>query len=248
MTIKGGTVREFATGLALENASGARVSQTTVTAVAGRGVDVTGGAGNVFERLDSRGNRTGLALTDSTRNAIRASSFTGNAITGLLLFGATDNDVQLNRFADNVGNGVAAVEGADGNTIAANAVSGSQTGLIVDAAHGNVLTLNTVDGAGDGVLVAGDRNTVALNAVDRSVGGCEGCSGWGIGVTSGVGNVVKANVVQRSAGDGIHVAAPGTWIGLNVALRNGGWGILAVAGVRDGGLNRAERCSGVRCR
>ena len=131
----------------------------------------------------------------------------------MLLFGATRNRVELNRFAGNVGNGVAAVEGADGNTIVANAVEGSQTGLIVDAAHGNLLSLNHVSGAGDGVLIAGDRNTVAGNLVDRSVGGCEGCSGWGIGVTGGAGNVVKANVVQRSRGDGINVAAPGTWIG-----------------------------------
>jgi hypothetical protein len=69
-----------------------------------------------------------------------------------------------------------------------------------------------------------------------------------IGITGGAGNVVKANVVQRSAGDGIHVAAPGTWVALNVALRSGGWGIFAAPGVRDGGGNRAERCSGVRCR
>ena len=225
------------------------MSQTTVTAVAGRGVDVTGGSGNVFERLDSRGNRTGLALTDSTpqrdpreqlhrqrdhrRAAVRRHRQRRRSSTASPTTSATASR---------------SVEGANGNTIAANAVDGSQTGLIVDAAHRNLLTLNTIDGAGDGVLIAGDRTRSRSTLVDRSVGGCEGCSGWGIGVTSGAGNVVKANVVQRSAGDGIHVAAPGTWIGLNVALRSGGWGILAVAGVRDGGLNRAERCSGVRCR
>ena len=83
------------------------------------------------------------------------------------------------------------------------------------------------------------------------MGGCEGCSGWGIGVTAGAGNVVKANVVERSLADGINVAAPGTWIGLNVALRNGALGIEAVPGVRDGGGNWADgnaaQCSGVRC-
>ena len=55
--------------------------------------------------------------------------------------------------------------------------------------------------------------------------------------------------MTRSRSDGINVAAPGTWIGLNVALRNGGRGIAAVAGVRDGGGNRSatRACSGVRC-
>ena len=174
--------------------------------------------------MTATGNRTGLALTDSTRNTVRGSSFTDNAITGVLLFGATRNRVELNRFAGNVGNGVAVVEGADGNTIAANAVEGSQTGLIVDAAHDNLLSLNHVTGAGDGVLIAGDRNTVAGNLVDRSVGGCEGCSGWGIGVTGGAGNVVKANVVQRSAATGSTSRRPAPGSGFNVTLRNGGAG------------------------
>ena len=40
-------------------------------AIAGRGLDVTGGSGNVFERVASTGNRTGIALTESTRNTIR---------------------------------------------------------------------------------------------------------------------------------------------------------------------------------
>ncbi len=251
VTIKGGTVREFATGVVVENASGARVRDLTVRAVAGRAIDVTGGSANAFEDVTSTGNRTGLALTDTTRNTVRGSTFTDNAITGVLLFGATRNRVELNRFAGNVGNGVAAVEGADGNTIAANTVEGSQTGLIVDAAHDNLLSLNHITGAGDGVLIAGDRNKVAGNLVDRSVGGCEGCSGWGIGVTGGAGNLVTANVVQRSRSDGINVAAPGTWIAFNLALRNGGRGIWAVKGVRDGGGNHASGngapCVGVRC-
>jgi nitrous oxidase accessory protein NosD len=247
VTIKGGTVREFATGLVLEQATGARVKDVAIRAVAGRAVDVTGGSGNAFEGLASTGNRTGLALTDTTRNSVRGSAFSDNAITGVLLFGATRNRVELNRFAGNVGNGVAVVEGADHNTVAANAVEGSQTGLIVDAADGNALSLNRVTGAGDGVLVAGDRNTVAGNLVDRSVGGCDGCSGWGIGVTAGTGNVVSANLVQRSSDDGIHVEAPGTWIAFNVVLRSGGQAIDAVEGVRDGGGNRGGPCSGVRC-
>ena len=84
-------------------------------AVAGRAIDVTGGSANTIEDVTSTGNRTGLALTDTTRNTVRGSSFTDNAITGVLLFGATRNRVELNRFAGNVGNGVAAVEGANDN-------------------------------------------------------------------------------------------------------------------------------------
>ena len=101
-------------------------------------------------------------------------------------------------------------------------------------------------------LVAGDANTVKANAVDGAKGGCEGCFGYGIGVLSGTGNVVNANLVSRSAADGINAAA-GTWVGLNVALRNAALGINAV-GSTDGGGNRAaqngnaEQCAGVTCR
>jgi hypothetical protein len=59
VTIKGGTVHQFATGLALERATGAGVKDVAVRAMAGRGVDVTGGSGNAFEGLTSTGNRTG---------------------------------------------------------------------------------------------------------------------------------------------------------------------------------------------
>ena len=75
-----------------------------------------------------------------------------------------------------------------------------------------------VVGADNITLVAGDANTVKANAVDGAKGGCEGCFGYGIGVLSGTGNVVNANLVSRSAADGINAAA-GTWVGLNVAAQ-----------------------------
>jgi hypothetical protein len=90
------------------------------------------------------------------------------------------------------------------------------------------------------------------NLVDGSVGGCEGCTGYGIGVLSGAGNVLKANIVTRNAADGIAVVAPGTALGFNVALKNAALGINA-NGARDLGGNRATgngnaaQCAGVSC-
>jgi parallel beta-helix repeat protein len=216
---------------------------------------VLGGSdGNVFERVSATGNRTGLAVTASERNVVSRGAFLDNAITGVLLFGATRSVIEGNRISGSAGNGIAAVEGASDNRVLLNSVQGAETGLIVDTSDRNLLSLNRVAGGGDGVLVAGSGNTVAGNIVDRSAGGCETCSGWGIGVTSGPGNVVKANVVSRSAADGINVAAASTWIGLNVALKNGALGISAVPGVVDGGGNTASgnanaaQCAGVKCR
>jgi parallel beta-helix repeat protein len=225
----------------------------TVRSSAGRGIDVLDGSdGNVFEGVASTGNRTGIALTASSANAIRLGTFSDNAATGVLLFGASQSQVDGNRVERNAGQGIAIVEGSADNRVGANRVEGGEAGLIVDTSDRTLLALNRVTGAGDGITVAGSDTTVTGNVVDRSVGGCENCGGWGIGVVSGERNVVKANVVSRSAGDGISVATG--WVGLNVALRNGALGIDAAPGVVDGGGNRASgngnaaQCAGVTCR
>ena len=252
--IKNGTVREFAVGVALDAADGNTLSDLTVTKNAGRGVNALNGSDrNVFSGVRSTGNLTGIAITGSTGNVVRESALTANEFTGVLLFGATKSRVERNHVAGNIANGVAIVEGSTENAVLGNAVDGSDTGLIIDSSDRNLLSLNTVDGAGDGVLVAGTENVIAGNLVDRSKGGCEGCSGFGIGVLSGA-NLVKLNLVQRSATDGINVAAAGTKVALNFATRNGDLGIEAVQGVIDGGGNRASgngdrrQCTNLVCR
>jgi hypothetical protein len=253
--ISGGTVRGFESGIVLDGADGNRVSSTTVRDSAARGVDVLGGSdGNVFDRLTSDGNTTGIAVTASSRNVIRRATLTDNYVTGALLLGAERNRVERSRVSGSVGNGVAVVAGSTDNAVLANVVEGAQAGLIIDGSDRNRLALNRVTGSGDDILVAGDGNVVAGNVADRAAGGCEDCSGYGIGVLSGDGNVVTANFARRAAADGINVAAAGTTLAFNFALRNGDLGIEAVEGVRDGGGNRAvgngnaEQCVGVDCR
>jgi parallel beta-helix repeat protein len=245
--ITGGTVKEFGIGIGLDAARGNRVSGVTLTGHPVRGIDAANGSDdNVFEGLNATGNRNAITLNGSRDNVVRLSELSRNAITGIALIGAPHNRITGNRIADNGYNGAVVVEGSDDNDVALNDIRGGELGLIVDTAARNLVTLNHVDGAADGILVAGDANTVAANAVDGAKGGCEGCFGYGIGVLSGARNVLKANVVTRSAADGINAVA-GTWIGFNVALRNGGLGINA-PGAIDGGGNRSERCAGVRCR
>jgi hypothetical protein len=199
--------------------------------LAGRtGVRITGGTVKEFGigiGLDgARGNRVaGVTLTGHPVRAIDASNGSdGNVFEGL---NATGNRNAIT------------LSGSQGNVVRLSELS---RGVIVDTADRNVVALNRIDG----ILVAGAQNTVKGNRVDGAKGGCEGCFGYGIGVLSGTGNAVKANVVTRSAADGISAVA-GTWIGFNVALRNGGLGINA-PGAIDGGGNRSECCAGVRCR
>lgn len=252
--IVGGTIREFATGISLTRSDRNRLTRVRVHAVEGRAIDVLDSSDrNVFERVISTGNRTGIALTASARNVIRRGTFSRNAVTGVLLLGAAANRVEANRVAGNVGNGIAVVEGSNGNVVTGNRVQGAQTGLIVDGSDRNRLERNVVRGSGDGVLVSGSRNTVAGNEVDGADGECETCSGWGIGVTGGRDNAIRANTVRESASHGIRAARRGARVAANVAILNGGLGILALPGNRDGGGNRAAgnrteaQCAGVVC-
>jgi hypothetical protein len=67
------------------------------------------------------------------------------------------------------------------------------------------------------------------------------------------GTLLRANVTTRNGDDGIDVESPATTITANLANDNTDLGIEAVAGVTDGGGNRASgngnpaQCVGVAC-
>jgi hypothetical protein len=67
------------------------------------------------------------------------------------------------------------------------------------------------------------------------------------------GTLLEANITTRNGDDGIDVESPATTITANLANDNTDLGIEAVAGVTDGGGNRASgngnpaQCVGVRC-
>jgi len=233
-------------GVRLTTRHAVRIKNGTIKEFA-RGIDSLQGTGNVFEGLTSTANRSGIAVTESTGDTLRLNNLSRNTVTGALIFTSANTKVLGNRVYDNAGNGIAFVEGSTGNLASANDVRGAETGLIIDTSDRNTFALNHVSQSGDGVLVAGDQNTVTGNIIDRAAG-CETCGGFGIGITSGTGNQVKANVVTRSASDGINVQAPTTLLALNLSTKNAGIGINAVQGVKDGGRNRSERCVGVVCR
>jgi parallel beta-helix repeat protein len=101
---------------------------------------------------------------------------------------------------------------------------------------------------GGGIVLAGDNFTVTGNVVDE------------IDFTDGIrveaeasGTLLRANVATRNRDDGIDVNSPATTVTSNVANNNTDLGIEAVAGVTDGGGNRARgngnpaQCVGVRC-
>jgi hypothetical protein len=101
---------------------------------------------------------------------------------------------------------------------------------------------------GAGIQVFGDDMTVIANVVS------EIDARDGIRVEPAAsGTLLRANVTTRNGDDGIDVESPATTITANLANDNTDLGIEAVAGVTDGGGNRASgngnpaQCVGVAC-
>jgi parallel beta-helix repeat protein len=266
VTIRNGTVKDFAAGVALSDADRNRLQRLVLQDNAGRGVDARSSDGNVFDGLVAAGNTTALALTEADANLVRGSVFRGNPITGVLVIASARNRVQRN-LVDGSSNGVALVGGSERNSVFANAISGADSGIDLDEASRNAVLANRLKQNGDAILLSsGDGNTIALNLVDATFPECQtGPCGRGIAIDGGHDNTVKANAVRGAATDGIAVAAAadGTRLLLNLATGAGDdgidvdsaattlWanlapanhdlGIEAVPGVTDRGRNRAAR-------
>jgi hypothetical protein len=101
----------------------------------------------------------------------------------------------------------------------------------------------------DNVLL---NNTVSRGALDGIVVWHRICDEFGC-FEPAVRTLLRHNRTRYNAGDGIRVGAPQTTLVRNIARHNGDLGIEAVAGVTDGGENRAAlngnpaQCVGVVC-
>jgi hypothetical protein len=143
--------------------------------------------------------------------------------------------------------------------------------FIPTGANGNTIRVtHSSSNAGHGIQVAGNRNvidTVALNFNAASGVSVQGfATGTDILNSTPVGNsvdginvagstvrtLVKGSTSNSNVDDGIDTDSPKTTITSNSASNNGGWGIEAVVGVRDGGGNMASgntagECLNVSC-
>jgi large repetitive protein len=223
----------------------------------------------------------GVVVVRAKDNRLRDLAAVGNTFEGILLFRSARSRVHGTSASRNgVGNsrpGIALIESAN-NRITANTMSrNGDLGLFMEASDRNLIGRNRVRGNPEGgMIIEGDRNEIVRNRVVRG--------GGGIQITivrrggKAVGNVIRRNVVRnvRASGisvdrvpkrtlvsrnlvvgsmrAGIIVGSRSTTITENRAVRNGGLGIRAVAGVIDGGGNRASgngdprQCVNVACR
>ena len=223
---------------------GSTGEQVTGNEVSGNGADgiiFAGSSGRVRDN-QVRGNR-GMGIS------------VGSGIYG----GAHDSRIDANTVEGNIAGGISVVgtgsfSRVDGITIDGNFVSQNLFQAIrIRDADDNRITDNRVVGnfvsSQTGAIdVPGGRgnrvvdNEVAENTADGIMIGARAAATY-----------VAGNRVGLNYEDGIDVRQPGAEVALNTAYRNGDWGIEAVAGVLDGGGNRAwsngqpAQCLNITC-
>jgi parallel beta-helix repeat protein len=186
VTIKDGSIREFATA-----------------------VVVLGADHNRLHGVSSSHNILGgVLLIESPRARIEQNSISANGLTtdqaGLIVFDSSDVRIDGNSVFDNGDIGMF-LQGVDDSRVERNSVSGNpEAGVILDG-NRNEVSGNRASRNGDGISVGGDSNTIVSNRVSDSFACPDGC-GAGIGSTGGTGNLIARNFVARASRAGILIA------------------------------------------
>jgi parallel beta-helix repeat protein len=204
VTVVGGTITGFANGVLLDDGDGNVLRDLAVRSSAARGVQLQNGSdGNRLERVDSSQTaRTGFALLASSRNTLVRVSARENPFNGAFIQGGGENVIERGEFArDEIGIGI---EDSAGNRLTGNTVLDSfEAGINILGAE-NAAAGNRLLRSGAGFVVIGDGNAVVANRIEDTIG-CDGECGMGISVEGGRGNLVTANLVERTLRMGIRV-------------------------------------------
>jgi hypothetical protein len=228
VTVGGGTLVGFVTGVRAFQASGVVVRALDVTVAPGAltsGVVLGLTHSSTVEDTVIRDGGIGVLVEDASGSTVRRTRFVGPQ-QGVIVSGGTDTLVAENE-AIGTAAGVVVGTGADSTTIVDNVLRTGVSGIYVDpsANTDTVIRGNTAtDFASDGIFI--DAGT-SVSTVER-------------------------NRVERNH-TGITVRTATTTITANQALDNAALGIDAVAGDTDGGSNEAARngdprqCVGVVC-
>jgi parallel beta-helix repeat protein len=234
VVVRKGTITQFSYGVHLDGSSRNIIRRLRLFDNV-QGVEISNGAlHNRLKRLHfDRDKNAGLRIHDSDENVVRFSRF-DQSESGfwaiVITNGADKNRVMWNRIngsSDRRG-GAIEIAGSDYNTIRGSRISQRFWGISLASGTGNVVDRNRVTDGGYGIFI----NATEVDAV------------------------VARNRTNSHTRDGIHVAAGAvnTTLAKNRASNNGGWGIIALAPVVDGGKNRArgngqpDQCLGITCR
>jgi parallel beta-helix repeat protein len=234
VTLKDGSVRQFAFGTVVVSSRHNRVVDMTVSRSDGTGIILFKSSRNRLIRNVSRANglqfdQGGIALNSSDHNLLKRNALRRNGDLGLFM------------------------EKSDHNRIRKNRMSRNPEGGIIAEGHGNVFGRNHIVRIGGGILITKITGHGAVgNVVRRNY--VRGARGDGISVDPVPKRTrIRRNRVRGSGGDGIDVGTRSTKLTSNRVRRNGDLGIEAVRGVIDGGGNRASgngdprQCTNIVC-
>ena len=283
VTIKGGPVREFGLAVLVLGASDNRLLDLSATNSIFSGVVIADSARVQLERsaIVANGLHTdegGVALFASSQGRIAHNSISGNGDTGIFALEANDTVFERNELSDNPEagmlleesnrnvfdrnrlsrNGQGITVGGDGNRITRNRVFDSDAGLPdegglgirvegLEDASDNVVERNVVARASRAGIQVSAVNTVVRH--NRLRGNGDGVSVLDVAENT----LLEGNHASGSEDDGIDVDSPATTLIANHAVHNLDLGIEAVAGVTDGGGNKASgngtpaQCTNVAC-
>jgi large repetitive protein len=227
--------------ISMDGVSNTLIARNTVSGNPGEAIGGGGDNGNTITGNTVSDNGDGIVLFDgSANNVVEKNIATGNG-GGVVIVSSTQNEVSGNSLNDNLFVGVVVVGGED-NRIEENSIAFNGFESAPGMLEGGIHVTSTDEGDGS------DRTVVLKNTLERN-------RGDGILVDAGqTGTVIDGNRSDRNIDDGIDVDEPATTLRKNIANSNRDLGIEAVAGVTDGGGNRARgnrnprQCVNVRCK
>ena len=193
VTVRDGSVREFGIGVLV---SGSRESRI---------VGISSSNHEFF----------GAVLGGSTRSEVRDSSLSHNVAPegdGLGLFGSDDNKIVGNSIEDNPGPGIH-IEDSTANLVKRNRMAKNGPAMLVEG-DDNEIRRNRIAHGGGILVVKANDNAIVANRISRASDA--------LGVEKGSGNLVAFNTVIDARGNGIYLglSAPPIGGGHNVVRRN----------------------------
>jgi parallel beta-helix repeat protein len=201
VTLIGGTVQEFDTGVLLDAAPSNRLRRLTVLHNApGRGIDLENhsDANDIRANTSASNTRAAIVMVDSDRNLVRDNTTRDSPAGGIVGHTASDNRIEHNLSTAGVD------EGSNDNLIAHNTATGNPDVGIFAQGDRNIVEFNHVAENGDDIIFSGDHNIIVGNLVTDALG-CDGGCGAGIAAEGGTDNLITANTINRTILEGIRV-------------------------------------------
>src|SRR4051794_407827 len=210
VTIKGGAVRGFATGVVVASDEN-RLRDLAVTANEFVGVVIADSGGGEISRSSVTRNGlttggSGLVLFNAHDSRVTRDVVSGNGQTGISADESRRILVMRNVASANGDTGISADDGSRRILVADNVVNDQPLGIATHV-DDSMITGNRTVHDGGAVILIGDHNTVRRNYIADTVRCADGGCGQGISFEGGTGNVIEHNLIERTLEAGIRLAA-----------------------------------------